>query len=581
MKKKVVIYARFSSHGQTEQSIEGQLRECYDYARRQDYVVVEEYIDRAISGTIDKRPEFLRMIEDSKKKTFEYVLVYQLDRFARNRYDSANYKAKLKKNGIRVLSAKENITDDASGILIEGLLESMAEYYSVELSQKVKRGVKESLIKGHFIGGHKILGYDIIDKKWVINDEEAEVVRYIFLKYNGGMKTNAIMADLNSRGIKGKGGRIFKYNTIAQMIRNPKYIGKLCVNGVNYDNVIPPIISLSLFEQCNKLMDNSKHMARPVKSKDNPYALSGKLYCGQCGALVTAESGTSKSGRVYQYYKCVTLKKRQGYCSTKGISKDKLESLVYKATVEYVLQPHIIESLSVSVANRFNAAIKKSMELISLESSLNATEKSINGLLTALENGICTQSTKDRLLKLESQKSETLEKMMKTSARQIQPIEVSVVRDFINHFVQTAKDGDANVNVFVGSFINKVVLYDKKIAVVYNTTADCEYDIELSSDDYLCEDSYDDKQVMKNMPDTNRVSFYDWQSSSHTYLDDENLVQINEKCPSEQLVFERALIGGGRGIRTPAPVKTNGFQDRLVMTTSIFLRNDYDSIANL
>lgn len=132
MKKRVVIYARFSSHSQTEQSIEGQLRECYEYAKRQDLLVVAEYIDRALTGTTDKRPEFLRMIEDSKKKIFDYVLVYQLDRFARNRYDSANYKAKLKKNGVRVLSAKENITEDASGILIEGVLESMAEYYSVE-----------------------------------------------------------------------------------------------------------------------------------------------------------------------------------------------------------------------------------------------------------------------------------------------------------------------------------------------------------------------------------------------------------------------------------------------------------------
>ena len=104
----VVIYARFSSHSQTEQSIEGQLKECYEFAKRNDYNVIAEYIDRALTGTTDKRPEFLRMIEDSKKKAFKYVLVYQLDRFARNRYDSATYKAKLKKNGVRVLSAKEN-----------------------------------------------------------------------------------------------------------------------------------------------------------------------------------------------------------------------------------------------------------------------------------------------------------------------------------------------------------------------------------------------------------------------------------------------------------------------------------------
>lgn len=189
MKKRTVIYARFSSHSQTEQSIEGQLRECYDYAKKHDLLVVSEYIDRALTGTTDKRPSFLQMIEDSKKKTFDYVLVYQLDRFARNRYDSANYKAKLKKNGVRVLSAKENISEDASGILIEGVLESMAEYYSAELSQKVKRGIRESYEKGYFIGGFGLFGYDIIDKHWVINETEAAVVREIFERYRYGEKS--------------------------------------------------------------------------------------------------------------------------------------------------------------------------------------------------------------------------------------------------------------------------------------------------------------------------------------------------------------------------------------------------------
>lgn len=121
---KVVIYARFSSHSQTEQSIEGQLKVCYDYAKSNNYTVIGEYIDRAQSGKFDNRLEFQKMISDSDKHNFEGVLVYQLDRFARNRYDSAIYKAKLKKNGVRVLSAKENITDDASGILLKVCLKA-------------------------------------------------------------------------------------------------------------------------------------------------------------------------------------------------------------------------------------------------------------------------------------------------------------------------------------------------------------------------------------------------------------------------------------------------------------------------
>ena len=169
--KNAVIYARFSSHAQNEQSIEGQLAECHAFAERSGLQIRHEYIDRALTGTTDKRPEFLQMIEDSKRKGFQFVVVYQLDRFARNRYDSATYKAKLKKNGVRVLSAKENITDNASGILIEGVLESMAEYYSAELSQKVKRGIALTASKCKFFGGFIHYGYKVDEEKRFIIDE--------------------------------------------------------------------------------------------------------------------------------------------------------------------------------------------------------------------------------------------------------------------------------------------------------------------------------------------------------------------------------------------------------------------------
>ena len=183
----VVIYARFSSHSQTEQSIEGQLRVCYEYARAHDYTVVGEYIDRAQSGTTDNRQDFQRMMQDSEKKMFQYVLVYQLDRFARNRYDSAIHKAKLKKNGVRVLSAKENNTADASGILIEGVLESMAEYYSVELAQKINRGMQINAEKCLSTGSNPGLGYKVNkDRKFYIDKKEAAIVREIFERYTSG-----------------------------------------------------------------------------------------------------------------------------------------------------------------------------------------------------------------------------------------------------------------------------------------------------------------------------------------------------------------------------------------------------------
>jgi DNA invertase Pin-like site-specific DNA recombinase len=167
-----VIYARYSSHGQTEQSIEGQLRDCYAYAEREGYKVVGEYIDRAISGRSDDRPDFQRMIADAPKKQYQFVIVWKLDRFARNRYDSAIYKSKLKKHGVKVVSATENISNDPEGIILEGMLESMAEYYSANLSKHVKRGLRESVIKGTYTGGIPPIGYKVIDKKLIIDEDK-------------------------------------------------------------------------------------------------------------------------------------------------------------------------------------------------------------------------------------------------------------------------------------------------------------------------------------------------------------------------------------------------------------------------
>ena len=147
-----VIYARYSSDNQREESIEGQIRECTAYAEKNGITVVKHYIDRAFSAKTDNRPEFQQMIKDSGKKLFDVVLVWKFDRFARNRFDSANYKMILKKNGVHLISVMEPIAEGSQGILVETLLEGMAEYYSAELSEKVIRGQTENALKGKCTG---------------------------------------------------------------------------------------------------------------------------------------------------------------------------------------------------------------------------------------------------------------------------------------------------------------------------------------------------------------------------------------------------------------------------------------------
>ena len=302
----VVIYARYSSDRQTEQSIEGQLKECYEYARRNGYAVVGEYIDRAISGTTDHRPEFLRMIADGDKKLFQAVLVYQLDRFARNRYDSATYKAKLKKNGIRVLSARENISDDASGVLMEAVLEGMAEYYSVELSQKIRRGMDINAEKCLSTGGNLALGFRVDSEKHIqIDPDTAPVVQKIFEMYASGQSMADIIRYLNANHIKTSYGNEFNKNSLNRILRNKRYIGVYTYRGTETPDGLPRIISDDLFYEVQDMMGKKKKAPARAKALES-YILSTKLFCGHCQAAMTGISGTSKTGTKYHYYQCVT-----------------------------------------------------------------------------------------------------------------------------------------------------------------------------------------------------------------------------------------------------------------------------------
>lgn len=165
-----VIYARYSSDNQREESIEGQIRECTAFAEKNGITILKHYIDRAFSAKTDNRPEFQHMIRDSGKKLFDMVIVWKLDRFARNRYDSARYKTVLKKNGVKVVSATETISNGAEGILLESVLEGMAEYFSADLAEKVTRGMTENALKCKFNGGTLPLGYQVDEDKHYLLD---------------------------------------------------------------------------------------------------------------------------------------------------------------------------------------------------------------------------------------------------------------------------------------------------------------------------------------------------------------------------------------------------------------------------
>ena len=220
---KAVIYARYSSDNQREESIEGQLRENKAFAEKNGIEIIGTYIDRALSAKTDNRPEFQKMIKDSSKGLFDIVLVWKLDRFARNRYDSAFYKATLKKNNVKVISATENISEGADGILLEAILEGFAEYYSVELAEKIKRGMTENALKLRSNGVRAPIGYYIDDEKhFQIDENNAPIIKDIFMLYNDGKKVSEIVELMKNHGIKNH-GNFMNYNAIFRILTNRKY----------------------------------------------------------------------------------------------------------------------------------------------------------------------------------------------------------------------------------------------------------------------------------------------------------------------------------------------------------------------
>ena len=218
---KAVIYARYSSDNQREESIEGQLRECMAFAERKGYTVIKSYADRAISGKrADNRPEFQRMINDSAKGEFDVVIVWKIDRFSRDKYDSVIYKSKLNKNGVSVISATEPIDDSPEGKLMESIFEGFSEYYVKDLELKTSRGMTENAIKGKFNGGHITYGYVIDDdKRFQKHETEAPIVAEIFRRYAEGEPIRSIIDDLTSKSVTNRGKKM-TYHFINWILKN-------------------------------------------------------------------------------------------------------------------------------------------------------------------------------------------------------------------------------------------------------------------------------------------------------------------------------------------------------------------------
>ena len=475
----IVIYARFSSHSQTEQSIEGQLKVCHEYAERNNMTVIHEYIDRATTGTNDNRQQFQQMIEDSKKHNFEVVLVYQLDRFARNREQSAINKMKLKRNGVRVISAKENISDDASGVLMEAVLEGLAEYYSVELSQKIKRGMNVSVEKRQILGGRCPLGFKIDKntKKYIIDEETAPIVKQIFEMYANDTNVADIVKYLNANNYTTSIGGNFNKNSLNKLLQNKKYIGSYLYKGEELEkNIFPQIVPLDIFEMVQRRMDKARKAPATAKAYED-YILTTKLFCGHCKNMMVGVSGTSKTGKKHCYYTCNGVKRK--ICKKKSVQKAYIENFVL-TECRKVLTDENIEQIANKVM--FLIEQEKDTEKVRvLRHKLKKINIEKQNLIKSIKDG--ASDTVRRIIFEEIEKldnnAKIIQKDIDIETMRALPIEYSEIKFFLTSIRNGNIDDLKYQKALIATLINKIYLYDDKMTIVFNTQ---NTPVEISSD---------------------------------------------------------------------------------------------------
>lgn len=450
--------------------------------------VINEYCDRAISGKTDNRPSFQRLIKDSEKGQFEAVIMYTLDRFARNRYDSAIYKAKLKKHGVRVFYAKQPMPDTPEGIILESVLEGYAEYYSENLSRNIKRGLKENALQGIATGGAGLpLGYTVgEDRKYQIEPVGAKIVQEIFQMYADGMSATQIINVCNERGYKTARGNSFNKNSLRTMLKNDKYIGVYRFMDVVIEDGIPPIINKELFYKVQETLQHNFYARAKNKAKED-YLLTTKLFCGHCGSPMVGESGTSKTGKLYFYYKCID-RKRKHVCTKKVEKKDWIEELVTRFTVQKVLTNENIDSIATRAIEIIEQESADTTYVEGLQHELKDIQKKIKNIMTAIEQGIITSTTKDRLKYLEAEKNEVEGKIAREQMKK--PL---LTKERIMYWLYSFKSGNINDTEYrrrvIDTLVNSVYVYDdedKGRRIVFTFNISGQNTATLSCSDIAC-----------------------------------------------------------------------------------------------
>ena len=458
-----VIYARYSAGPrQTDQSIEGQVAECQEYAKRNNIDIIEIYADKHVSGKgIDGRYEFQRMLHDAAAKKFEAVIVWKIDRFGRNRQDIAIAKMKLKAAGVRLMYAAESVPEGPEGIVLESVLEGIAEYYSAELRQKIIRGQRETVKKGYHVGAMLPIGYKTEDRKIVVDPKTAPYVVEVFEQYAKGAKMMELVAYLNDQGIVGTRGGKITPSVVYRMLRNPRYLGIFDMHDIELR--VEPIVTPELFEAVSEKFKKPHQNAAGRATTD--FRLSCKCFCGYCSTMLIGDSGRGKMGKVYYYYKC-GQKKRGGKCELGPIRKELLEDVVVKATVEDMLTDETITALTDEILRIQAEEADDPAELF--RKQLDVVRRKKANLVKALEEGTAMAVIK-RIAELEDEERDLQARVMREELKK-----PALKREVIEGWLQSFRGGDVNDAAFAArlldTFVARIEVYNDMAVIYYNIT---------------------------------------------------------------------------------------------------------------